>query len=87
MSTLVIENTPVFKIIIFENTAVDDEYDKIKNVESITMKKFNSIQSKASQDAQDEFLKNIQSKLGRGSTIKIGKTLNFNIELNFDDSE
>ena len=68
-----------------KQTDVKRNFDKFKKNVFIDLLKFNNIQNQATLDSQDEFQRNLQSKLGRGATIKVVKTQNFNIELNFDD--
>jgi GLPGLI family protein len=68
-----------------KQTDVKKNFDKFNKNVFIDLIKFNNIQNKATIDSQDEFQRNLQSKLGRGATIKVVKTQNFNIELNFDD--
>lgn len=77
----------MLKTIKFGSNDVSTSFNEFKKNSFISLKDFNKIQSKAVKNSQDDFIRSVQSKLGRGATIEALKTQNYNIELNFDDIE
>lgn len=77
----------MLKAIKFNSNDVSSFFNEFKKNNFISLKDFNKIQSKAVKNSQDDFMRSIQSKLGRGATVEVVKTQNYNIELNFDDIE
>lgn len=62
-----------------------EAYNSLQNRDLISMKTFNGLQKKAIVNSNDEFERQILTKLGRGSSITKVKTEDHSIELNFDD--
>lgn len=72
------------KSIKFMQVDISKDKNRIMNSNLISLKQFKDIQESAVQNSQDEFIRKLQSKMGRGVTVKLGKTQNVNIELVFE---